>query len=69
MDFQITLPDRIETREQFEYVMDLLRQELAYWNNLTPDKSLTITFQKVPNKTDTLGVAVDDYTKVTAIVK
>jgi hypothetical protein len=63
MDFSITIDGKECQYEQYEELIDFIRNRLAHWNNFRADEEYIIVLKKVPSKTETLGVSVDDIQK------
>lgn len=55
---------RVEKFEQFRDAMNYLEEQIATWNNFTPDVPLEIKIEK-PVPENTLGIVVADETQTT----
>lgn len=60
MDFELRIDQDCWTFDQFDLLMDKLREQIAYWNNFASHEPLRVTIKKVQSETETLGISVQD---------
>lgn len=60
MDFELRIDQDCWHFTQFNDLMNMLREQMAYWNNFASHEPLRVTIKKVPSQTETLGINVTE---------
>ncbi len=60
MDWEIQIDHQTWVFEQHTDIKQLLDDKISYWNNFEPERPLFMRLRKIPSKTDTIVVNVQD---------